>query len=78
MSPRTAPPVRPLGCCQSGLAAWNCCVPGAEVEIGATGGVLQPPIVINKKAATRVALVVTSTNVFEIASGGELIMNQLP
>src|SRR5689334_2399697 len=24
MSPRTAPPMRPLGRCQSGLAAWDC------------------------------------------------------
>lgn len=69
--------MRPLWSCQSGLAAWDC-VPGADVEIGATGGVLQPPIVINKKAATRVAIVVTSTNVLEIVSGGELIINQFP
>jgi len=75
MSPRTAPPMRPLGCCQSGLAAWDCCVPDTEAEVGATGGVLQPSIVI--KAATKAAIVVTSTNVLEIASGGELIMDRV-
>jgi hypothetical protein len=75
MPPRTAPFMRPLVRGQSGLAAWDCCVPGAEVEVGATGGVLQPSIVI--KAATKAAIVVTSTNVLEIASGGELIMDQV-
>src|SRR4051794_39672814 len=75
MSPRTAPPMRPLERCRSGLAAWDCCVPDTEVEVGATGGVLQPSIVI--KTATTAAIVVTSTNVLEIASGGELIMDQV-
>jgi hypothetical protein len=75
MSPRTTPPMRPLVRGQSGLAAWDCCVPGAEVEVGATGGVLQPPIVV--MAATTAATMVTLINVLEIAGGGEVVMDQV-
>jgi len=40
-------------------------MPDTEVEVGAMGEVLQPPIVT--KAATKAAIVVTSIDVLEIA-----------